>query len=160
MDDSIVFAWWRQCALPCGHIGDTWRIRLNSCFLLLTQVYNPNGKSIGSEWATLSPKLSLVMGDVDPIKFMIPWARPSPQSKLHHDRFSCFRTGVRRVSLYFTMGSPFPQIALSHGGIIFKLPLLIGESGPPCSTWFPGPNRVSTQTAARSLQPFLQGSLV
>jgi len=28
---SIVFARWRQwCALPCGHIGTTWRIRRNS----------------------------------------------------------------------------------------------------------------------------------
>ena len=26
---SIVFARWRQCALPCGHIGATWQIRLN-----------------------------------------------------------------------------------------------------------------------------------
>jgi len=26
---SIVFARWRQCAIPCGHIGPTWRIRLN-----------------------------------------------------------------------------------------------------------------------------------
>jgi len=25
----IVFARWRQCALPCGHIGATWQIRLN-----------------------------------------------------------------------------------------------------------------------------------
>jgi len=28
-DSSIVFARWRQCALSCGHIGATWRIRLN-----------------------------------------------------------------------------------------------------------------------------------
>ena len=33
MDGSIVFARWRQRALPCGHIGATWRIRLNLCFL-------------------------------------------------------------------------------------------------------------------------------
>jgi len=26
---SVVFARWRQCALPCGHIGTTWQIRLN-----------------------------------------------------------------------------------------------------------------------------------
>jgi len=32
-DGSIVFARWRQCALLCGHIGATWRIRLNLCFL-------------------------------------------------------------------------------------------------------------------------------
>jgi len=37
-----------QCALPCGHIGTTWRIQLNLSFLLPTQVHNTNGKSIGS----------------------------------------------------------------------------------------------------------------
>jgi len=38
----------------------------------------------------------------------------------------------RRVSLYFTMGRPFPlKIAPSHGG-----------SGPPSNTWFRGPTRV------------------
>jgi len=49
-DGSIVFARWGQCALPCGHIGATWRIRLNLCFLRPTRVvvHNTNGKSIGS----------------------------------------------------------------------------------------------------------------
>ena len=28
-DSSVVFARWGQCALPCGHIRATWRIRLN-----------------------------------------------------------------------------------------------------------------------------------
>jgi len=28
VDGSIVFARWCECALPCGHIGATWRIRL------------------------------------------------------------------------------------------------------------------------------------
>jgi len=31
-----------------GHIGATWRMRLNSRFLRPTQVHNPNGRSIGS----------------------------------------------------------------------------------------------------------------
>ena len=61
---------------------------------------------------------------------MIPWASQSPQSKWHHDRFSCFRTGARRMSLYFTTGRPFPlKIAASLGG-----------SGP--QSWFPGSTRV------------------
>ena len=47
-DGSIVLARWRQCAFPCGHIGATWPIRLNLCFLRLTRVHNLNGKSIGS----------------------------------------------------------------------------------------------------------------
>jgi len=64
-DGLIVFARWRQCAHPCGRP---------------TRVHNPNGKPIGSavfaqltaespytlQWATLSPKLALLMGDLDP----------------------------------------------------------------------------------------------
>jgi len=47
---SIVFARWRQYALPCGHIGATWQIQLNLCFLrpAPARVHNPNGKLIAS----------------------------------------------------------------------------------------------------------------
>jgi len=45
---AIIFPRWRQCALPWGRIGATWRIRLNMCFLGSTRVHNPNGKSIAS----------------------------------------------------------------------------------------------------------------
>ena len=31
-DGSVVFARWRQCLHMRGHIGATWRIRLNLCF--------------------------------------------------------------------------------------------------------------------------------
>ena len=50
-DGSIVFARWRQCALPlCLHIGvgATWQVQLNLCFFWPTRAHNPNGKSIGS----------------------------------------------------------------------------------------------------------------
>ena len=47
-DCSIVFARWHHCAFPCRHIGATWRIRLNVCFLWPTRVHNPNGKWIRS----------------------------------------------------------------------------------------------------------------
>jgi len=69
-DGSIVFARWRQCTHMGEHIGATWRIRLNLCFLQHAGVHSPNGKSIGSaisahltaespytlQWATLSRK--------------------------------------------------------------------------------------------------------
>ena len=58
---------------------------------------------------------------------MIFTAHPSTQPKRHLDRFSRFRTGDRRVSLYFTMGCAFPPS---------KLPLPMEESGPPSATWF------------------------
>jgi len=47
-DGSIAFSRWRQCALPCWHIGATWRIWLNFGFLRPTGVHNSNDKSIGS----------------------------------------------------------------------------------------------------------------
>jgi len=81
---------------------------------------------------TFPPKLPLLMGNLDSIWLMIRWAILSPQSKQHHDWFSCFRIGDCRVSLYFTMGRPSPlKIAPSHEG-----------SGPPSNTWFPGPTQV------------------
>jgi len=44
-DGSIVFARWRQCALPWRHIGATWQ---HLCFVRPTGAHNPNGKSIDS----------------------------------------------------------------------------------------------------------------
>jgi len=73
-------------------------------------------------------------GDGDPIFLMIPWGRLSPQSKLHHDRFGYFRTGDRRVSLYFTMGRTF-----FHK----NLPLsMVGSEPPSKNTWSLGPTQV------------------
>jgi len=65
---------------------------------------------------------------------MIPWTNPSPQTKWYLYWFSRFCTDDCRVSLYFTMGGPFPppvKIAPSHGGI-WTL----------SNTWFPGPTGV------------------
>ena len=64
---------------------------------------------------------------------MIPTAHPSPQPKRDLDRFSRFRTGDRKVSLYFTMGRPFLPLKInpSHGG-----------SGPLSNTWFLGPTQL------------------
>jgi len=55
------------------------------------------------------------------------------------------------VSLYFTMGRPFSPK---------NLPLPTGDLDPHLIHGSPGPPKSSTQTAARSVQPFLQGSLV
>jgi len=56
-------------------------------------------------------------------------------------------TDGRRVSLYLTMGRPFP----------LKMPLPMGRSGPHS---FLGQPKSSTQTASRSVQPFSQCWLV
>jgi len=84
---------------------------------------------------------------------MIPTAHLSPKPKRHPYRFSRLCTDVHRVSLDFTMGRPFSPK---------NLPLPMGGSGLPSNTWFPRPTQVLNPngTAARSVQPFLQGSLV
>ena len=43
----VIFIKWHHCDLPRGHIGVTWRMWLNLCFIWPTRVHNPNGKSIG-----------------------------------------------------------------------------------------------------------------
>ena len=161
------------------YIGTTWRIRLkfcilgplantimNSCFLWPTRVHNPNGKPIGLavsaqltaespytlQWATLSPKtFPFSWGIWTPISswFLGPFRDYNP--KWHLDRLCRFCTDDRRVSLPILYnGTPFAPT---------KLPLPLGIWNPS-NTWFLGPPESLTQTAARSLHPFLQGSLV
>jgi len=122
-DGSIVYARWRECALPYEHTGATWRIQLNSCFLRPTRVQNPNGNSISSavfaqltaqcrrvHWRHLANTIELVLSSV----------HPTPQPKWQRDRFSHFCTAHGK---YFTMGPLFP-----------KLPLSVGRSGPQSNT--------------------------
>jgi len=45
----------------------------------------------------------------------LPWTHPSPTTKRHLDRFSCFCTAKRGVSLYFAMGR-LPQNCLFPWG--------------------------------------------
>jgi len=63
---------------------------------------------------------------------MIPWASLRPQPTQHHHQFSRFCADDCRVSLYFTMGRPFPpQNCLFLWGIL-----------NPSNTWFPQPTWV------------------
>jgi len=132
-----------------GHIGATWRIRLSLCFLQHTWVHSPNCKSIGSamsaqltaesaytlQCGTLSPKIAHSRGGFGtPIYFMIPWGRPSPQFKLHHDWFSYFHTGDCRVSLYFTMERSFPPQNCPFPWGDLDPHLIHGSLGPPKSS--------------------------
>jgi len=61
---------------------------------------------------------------------MIPRAIPRLQSKRYDNPFSRFRTGDRRVSLYFVWAPLSPKIVPSHGGI-----------WTPSKTWFLEPIR-------------------
>ena len=141
----------------CPHIGATWQIRLNLCFLRPTQVHNPNGKLTGSAiFAQLKVecrqacrgmsfppiiapshgrpfpilKLPLPMGHLDPIWYVICWAHQSPKLKQHLDQFSLFCTDNYPI-LY--NGSPLPPLKItpSYRGC-----------GPPSNTWFSGPTPV------------------
>ena len=164
MDDSIVFARRCQCPSPCGHIGATWRIQLNFCFLRSTRVHNPNGKSIGSDvsaqitaespytlqLATLSPKLLLFVGGSGPhlIHDSLGQSQPTIQTASQSVQLISYRWPQSVTILYngrpFTQSCPFPWGDLDHH-------LINGSSGQPES---------STQMASWSVQPFLQGSLV
>jgi len=63
-----------------------------------------------------------------------------------------FCAAHRRVSLYFAMGHPFPRSS--------KLPLPMGDLGRHLKDDCFGPPESTTQTASRSVQPLLQGSLL
>ena len=92
----------------------------------------------GAHWRPLANRIELVL----------PSAHPSPQPKWRSNRFSRFCTAHGRKSLYFTMGDP-P-----------KLPLLMGDLETHLIHDFLGHSEITIQTAWRSVQPFLQGSLV
>jgi len=90
-DGSIVFARWRQCTLPWGNVGATWRIRLILCLLRPTRVHNLNGISIGSavfaqltaerpytlQWVAFCPS-KLRLGEICTPSHTILWAHTSP----------------------------------------------------------------------------------
>jgi len=69
----------------------------------------------------------------------------SLQSKRNHDRFSRFRTVDRRTSLYCTMGASFPQ----------NCPFPQGDLEPYVTHNSMGLSELITQTASRSVEPFL-----
>jgi len=99
------------------YIGAIWWIPLNSCFFRTTQVHNPNSRSaqLTAEcpytllYAPLFPKLPLPMGELNP---HLTRDSLGIQAKWHLDQFCHFRTDDCRVSLYFTIGRPFPPSKL------------------------------------------------
>jgi len=101
--------------------------------------------------APLSPKLTLLMGNMDRYLIHDYWDHPSRQPKQYLNKFSRFCTDDRRVSLHFTMGRPFP----SPQNCLFpwrsEPHLIHGSLGQP-ESWI--------QMASELAQPLLQGSLV
>ena len=111
---------------------------------------------------------------------MIPWASPSPQSKWHFDRFSCFCTGYRSVSIVKyrdTLRSPVQKQLNKQGWMAFglwvwtsprnhtlnggpdpfplKFPLLMGRFGSHRTHDSLSLFELTTQMASRSIQLLL-----
>jgi len=93
------------------------------------------------------------MGDPFPQNCPFPFLGPTSAHNTNGISigFRHFCTDDCRVSLYFTLGRPFPPS---------KLPFPMGGSGPHLIHGSLGPPISSTQTASRSVQSFLQGSLI
>jgi len=100
----MLFNRWRQKVLPQGHIGATWRIRLNLCILRPTRVHNRNGKWIGLavfeqltaesgytlQWAPLSTRIALPMEDLDlPSNTWCFQPTPLPSNRHHRSNGDC-----------------------------------------------------------------------
>jgi len=137
----------KKAAVPL-HMHGSMVHPTNTCFLGPTQVHNPNGTPIGSAifaqlmavssgmiGCVLSPKnCAFTWDDLVPIQYMVPWAHPSPNPKRHLDWFSRFlHSSPQSVPVLYS-GLPLPS----------KLPLPMGASGPPSTTWFLGPPQSST----------------
>jgi len=129
-----------------------------SWFLETDRAHNPNCITVGSaifaqvttecpytlQWAPLSPIIAPSHGVSGP-QGTIPETHPSPQTKRHLYRYSHFCTHDCRVSLYFTMGRPFPPQNCPFPWEDLDPHLIHGSLGPPKS---------STQMASRLVQPF------
>jgi len=117
----------------------------------LSSCYTAHGrKSLYFTMCAPLPKIAAIHGGSGPHLTHHSLGPSEPITKRHLDRFSRFCTDDHRVSLYFTMGHPFPlKIAPSHVAIWTHL--IHGFQGPPES---------STHTASRLVWSFLQGSLL
>jgi len=99
-------------------------------------------------------KLPLLMGDLNPHLIRGSLSPPDSASQAASQSVQPFSfcTAHSRMSLYFTVHTVDTPST--------KLPLQMQRSGSPPNTWFLGRTKSSTQTASRSVHPFLQGSLL
>jgi len=158
----MLFDRWRQRVLPQGHIGATWRIRLNFCILRPTRVHNRNGKWIGLavfaqlttesaytlQWAPYPPELPIPMGiwtshvTRDAFGPCEPTTQTAPRSVQ-----PSFHRWPRSVSIVYN-GLRVPPS---------KLPLPMLASGPHVIRGSLGPPESGTQMVTWSFQPFFAG---
>jgi len=150
----VLSAHWRQLAnttellLPSAHLSPQSKWQIDQFRRFCTA---HDKKSLYLQWTLLSPKIAPSNGDLDP--HLIRGSLGPPESSTE--------TESRSVQLLLHRLLQSVPI-LYHGTPL--LPLIIGPShggsGPPSNTWFPGPPKSSIQTESRSVQLFLQGSLV
>jgi len=143
-------------SLPCGHIGATWGIRLNLCFLRPTRVHNPNSnRSVQPFFCTAHGRVSSGMPGYVLSPNNCPSAWRSGPHLIHASLGppeSISQTASRSVQpfLYSSRQSVVgnvmtcPSLAPSHGG---SVPHLIRGSLRPLNS--------ASQTASRLVQPFL-----
>jgi len=138
---------WRQCA----HIGATWRIRLNLCFLRSTWVHDPNSKSIGLH-SSRQKSLYFRMGAPVPKIAPSHWGSETLSNTWFFRPIRAHNAnGISIGSAVFAQmiaakcvpilynGTPLsPQNCPSHGGV-----------DPHLIQRFLGPREFSTQTACR-----------
>ena len=166
MDDSIVFARWCQCALSCGQIGATWRIRLNSCFLRFTRVHNTNGKSIG---AVVSAQLTAeipILYTGRPFPSKLPLIMRGIWTHQIHNSLGQSEPKIQTESWpvqLFSFRWP-PSVPIFYNGRPFHLkincPFPRENMDPHLTCGSLGPYKSSTQAASRWVQPLLHGWLV
>jgi len=148
-DGSVVFARWRQCLHMGGHIGATWRIRLNLCF----QTANRLVQLFSHRWPHSVP----ILCNGRPFPQNCPFPR---EIWTAHDSLGPSQPTNQTASLSV---QPFlhrwPQsVPIPHNGTPLPLPFKIapshGGSGPHLIHGSLGPPESSTQMASRSVQPF------
>ena len=142
MDGSIVFARWRQYALPCGHIGATWWIWifLHSSWQKVPILYNGRHfppKMAPSHWG----------------------GSGTPSNTWFHRPFRGHNPNGISIdwAIFTQMATEYPYTLQWDALSPSKLPM--GESGPPYNTWYRGPTQVLNPNGI-SIASFLQGWLV
>jgi len=155
-DGSVVFTRWRQCALPCGHIGTTWRIWLNLCFLRPIWVHNPKANRsvqpfLHSSWQKVP---ILYNGNPFPQNCAFSWGISTPSNSWFLGPFWAENPNSVTISLaVFAQVTAECPYALQWAALSPKIAPFYGGSLTPSNTWFLGciwahnPNSISICSA-------------
>ena len=158
-DGSIIFTTWRQCALPWGHIGATWRIWLN---LGLAHPSSQPKWQIErfSHFCTAHGRVSSGMPGHVLSSNNCPfaqgnWAAPSNTYFLGP---TWVHNQMASRSVQPFLHRSWQSVAILHNGLplsLLKLPLSMGNQDPHLKRDSWGPSELTTQMASRLVQLFL-----